>query len=77
MGSLSLSRDCTLKIWELASGRELRTLKGHESNVYAVAVMPEGRRVVSASLDETLRLWDLASGRELFAPLPATRMLTM
>jgi WD40 repeat protein len=33
----------------------------------AVAVMPDGRRAVSASMDRTLRLWDLESGKEIAA----------
>ena len=38
-------------MWELESGRELRTLKGHADWVSAVAaVTPDGRRAISASL---------------------------
>jgi DNA-binding beta-propeller fold protein YncE len=62
---VSASDDNTLKIWDLASGRELRTLTGHTWGVTAVAVTPDGKRVVSASDDNTLKIWDLASGREL------------
>jgi WD40 repeat protein len=47
--AVSAALDQTLKVWELESGRELRTLKGHTGMVRAVAVTPDGRRVVSAS----------------------------
>ena len=43
----------------------LRTLEGHSSDVFGVAVTPDGKRAVSASWDYTLKVWDLESGREL------------
>ena len=60
--AVSASRDNTLKVWDLESGRELRTLEGHSDSVYGVAVTPDGRRAVSASGDKTLKVWDLESG---------------
>lgn len=67
---LSASHDGTLKMWELTSGCELRTLAGHapHENVVAVngvAVTPNGRLAISASDDGALKVWELASGREL------------
>jgi len=59
---VSASSDHTLKVWDLASGRELTTLQGHTDWVTACAVAPDGQRVVSASSDQTLKIWDLASG---------------
>ena len=63
--AISASGDHTLKVWELASGRELRTLTGHADFVHGVAVTPDGQRAVSASDDKTLKVWNLKSGREL------------
>jgi WD40 repeat protein len=63
--AVSASHDCTLKVWDLANGRELRALTGHRSYVVGVAVTPDGRQAVSASWDRTLKVWDLSSGREL------------
>ena len=51
--------DQTLKVWDLGSGRELRTLSGHTEGVSAVAVTPDGQRAVSTSDDGTLKVWDL------------------
>ena len=41
--------DRTIKIWDLATGQEVRTLLGHSSYVNDVAFSPDGRRLVSAS----------------------------
>jgi WD40 repeat protein len=57
--------DNTLKLWDAASGRELRTLSGHTNWVLSAAFSPDGRTLASGSPDTTLKLWDAASGREL------------
>lgn len=46
-------------------GALLRTLEGHSSTAYGVAVTPDGKRAVSGSTDYTLKVWDLESGRVL------------
>jgi WD40 repeat protein len=56
------TRDETLKVWDLETGRELRTLQGHSFLVFGVAMSPDGRRAVSASGDNTLKVWDLEMG---------------
>ena len=43
----------------------LRTLRGHNHWVSAVAITPDGKQFVSASDDQTLKVWDLQSGQEL------------
>ena len=63
--ALSGSQDMTLKLWDLASGENLRTFTGHTGFVWCVAIAPDGRTALSAGYDKTLKLWDLASGKEL------------
>jgi WD40 repeat protein len=59
------SGDNTLKLWDLASGRLLQTLQGHTDRVWAMTVLADGRRAVSASDDNTLKLWSLETGTVL------------
>ena len=61
----SASDDKTLRVWDAASGRLLRTLKGHTGRVLSVAYSPDGKSLASASDDRTLRVWDPSSGRLL------------
>jgi WD40 repeat protein len=54
-----------VRIWDVATGRELLTLIGHRQGVTGVAWSPDGKRLVSNGVDDTVRLWDLATGQEL------------
>jgi WD40 repeat protein len=63
--ALSASQDKTLKLWDLEKKKEIRTLKGHEAEVYTAAFAPNGRWALSGSEDKTVKLWDLATGKEL------------
>ncbi len=53
------------RIWNLQTGRELLTLKGHIHNVMDVEWHPSGRWVLTSSLDGTVRVWDAETGQEL------------
>jgi len=63
--ALSGSWDETLKLWDVETGREIRTIPGHTSIVYAVAFSPNGKRALSGSGDNTLKLWDVETGQEI------------
>ena len=52
-----------LRLWELATGKCLRTFKGHTERVTSVAISPDGRWALSRSHDKTIRLWELATGK--------------
>jgi WD40 repeat protein/uncharacterized caspase-like protein len=57
--------DSTIKLWDAATGAELRTLRGHTSFVWSVAFAPDSQTLASGSFDHTIRLWDVATGAQL------------
>jgi hypothetical protein len=59
------SDDTTVRLWEVATGREIATLRGHELDVSSVAFSPDGRTLATGSMDKTARLWEVATGKEI------------
>src|SRR5690349_12945796 len=43
------SQDKTIKLWDVATGKEQATLKGHTSAVMSVAYSPDGKTLASGS----------------------------
>jgi hypothetical protein len=54
-----------VRVWDLATGRELLRLSGHADAVRSIAVSVDGRTALTGGDDRTVRLWDLSSGREV------------
>ncbi|XP_052125712.1 kinesin-like protein KIF21A isoform X2 [Frankliniella occidentalis] len=54
----SSSKDLTVKVWDLHSGRETLTLTGHPKNVVAVKYDPNRRLIFSVS-SAYIKVWDM------------------
>jgi WD40 repeat protein len=53
-----------VKVWDVATAREERTLPKHPDTAVSVAVSPDGQWIVSGSRDGTIKMWAAATGRE-------------
>src|SRR5438270_13241252 len=54
------SDDCTMKVWDTASGNCFQTLEGHSGWVRSVAFSHNDKRLASALHDCTMKVWDTA-----------------
>jgi len=63
-GIVGGARDNTVRVWDVQTGREIKTLRGHELPIGAVAFGSDGRTLTSVSGD-AIKVWDVASGNEL------------
>ncbi|MGI5163649.1 WD40 repeat domain-containing serine/threonine protein kinase [Spirillospora sp. CA-253888] len=59
---VSGSADKTLRIWDLASRRLLRTIKTGEASAKDVRFNRDGSAVMAACADRTVRVWNAATG---------------
>ncbi len=55
----------SMKLWQVAKGRVLRSFKGLTGDARSLAFSPDGRSVLSGDIHGTVQLWEVASGREL------------
>jgi WD40 repeat protein len=53
--------DKTIKLWDVETGKDRATLKGHGDVVMGVAFSPNGKMLASASFDRSVKLWDIPS----------------
>jgi WD40 repeat protein len=59
------------RLWDAKSGKLVMEFKGHESELFAVALSPDGSRLASGggergrSENNEIRIWETATGREV------------
>ena len=58
-------RENLVTLWEAATGRKVRELRGHTNWIRCLGFSPDGATLASGGTDGTLRLWETATGREL------------
>jgi WD40 repeat protein len=60
-------RDHVVRLWDVRTGRLVRSLTGHDAAVTALAFTSDSRRLASAGAehDNTVRVWDVRTGASL------------
>ena len=51
-----------IRLWTIADGKQLFTLKGHKGWVSSLAFSPDASTLISSSIDYSLKLWDVNTG---------------
>ena len=67
---VSASGDGTLKIWDLKTFQEIRTVAAYLSlsgPIYCVAVSPDTKYIISGSRNGALQLWCFHTGKLLYS----------
>jgi WD40 repeat protein/mono/diheme cytochrome c family protein len=54
--------DRDIHLWDVASGKLLRSMSSHNGAIYDLAFSPDGTVLASASGDGTCKLWEVATG---------------
>ena len=56
--------DRLVKLWDAATGNEIKSIKAHGHTVLSVAYSTDGRWLVSAGGDSLVKVWDAETGQE-------------
>jgi WD40 repeat protein len=51
-----------IRLWDVATGKQLLELKGHTDVVWALSFTPDGKRLASGSWDRTIKIWETERG---------------
>jgi len=64
------SRDNQQKLWELSTGREVRSFLGHEASVNSLDFSRDGKYLITGNGDQTAKIWEVATGKEILSIHP-------
>jgi WD40 repeat protein/serine/threonine protein kinase len=70
-----------VKVWDVQTGQELHSLKGHTRSINEIAFSPDGKRLATHSRDNSVKVWNIESGQVILTitsvtPFPDRGSLT-
>ena len=54
--------DRLVRMWDIETGRLLRSLRGHTNDIRGVQFTPDGSSLITGSEDRTIRIWNPTTG---------------
>jgi len=59
------SSDHTLKLWEVATGKVIRTFYGHKKRITSISISADASKMISGSTDNSAIIWEISTGKIL------------
>jgi hypothetical protein len=72
--------EAAVRLWDVPSGKLLRSLPGHQGSVHTLAFLPDGSALLSGAEDDTVLCWDVAEitrRRPTTVDLPEARLASL
>jgi WD40 repeat protein len=60
------SGDENVRVWEVATGKDISIYTGHSQSISTLAWSPDGRIIASGSSDKTVQVWEAVTGKTLY-----------
>jgi WD40 repeat protein/serine/threonine protein kinase len=51
--------ESNIRLWDVATGKQIGQLEGHDSWVSSIVFWPDGKKMASGSGDQTIRIWNV------------------
>ncbi|MDZ8183641.1 MAG: serine/threonine-protein kinase [Nostoc sp. ChiSLP02] len=62
---VSSGDDRKIKLWNLATGKQISSINTYSGQVNVVLISPDGKTLVSGNDDNSIKIWTLATGRQI------------
>jgi RNA polymerase sigma factor (sigma-70 family) len=61
----SAAKDAPVRLWDVATGKVIRSLPGNRYGAYSLAFAPDGKTLASGEAEGAIRVWETATGKEV------------
>ncbi|HWQ32822.1 MAG TPA: protein kinase [Blastocatellia bacterium] len=61
---VTIHADRSVRLWDLATRKELAVFRGHSGDIFDAYIFPDNRKLITSSTDQTVRVWDIAAAMQ-------------